>query len=93
MYMVTGKFAINADERDEFLDFVRALVPVERTVAGCMGFDVYEDVTTPNVFLMIEQWESEAALDAYTRTSPYAEHDDTLNSFVVGEPVWDEYEF
>lgn len=93
MYMVTGKFAINPDERDEFLEFVRALIPVERTVKGIVSFDIYEDVTTPNSFLMLEQWADEDALDAYTQTDAYAEHDDTLNSFVVGEPAWEEYEF
>lgn len=93
MLMVMGKFAIDPNERDEFLDFVRTLVPVERSVAGCVGFDVYEDVLTPNTFLMVEQWEDEAALDTYTETDAYVEHDDTLNSFVVGEPVWEEYEF
>jgi quinol monooxygenase YgiN len=93
MLMVTGKFTINPDERDEFLEFVRALVPVERAIAGCISFDIYEDVTLPNMFLMVEQWEDEASLDSYTQTVSYVEHDDTLNSFVIGEPVWDEYEF
>jgi quinol monooxygenase YgiN len=93
MYMVMGRFAINPDERDEFLEFARALVPVERTTPGIVGFHLYEDVTTPNTFLMLEQWEDEAALSAYTETEAYAQHDDTLTSFVVGEPVWDEYEF
>ncbi|MBI1259747.1 MAG: hypothetical protein GC204_19950 [Chloroflexi bacterium] len=93
MLMVTGKFAISADDREQFLEFITALVPVERSVAGCLSFDVYEDVLTPNTFFLLEQWEDEAALDAYTETDAYAEHDDTLTSFVIGEPVWDEYEF
>jgi quinol monooxygenase YgiN len=42
---------------------------------------------------MVEQWEDEAVLDSYTQTAVYAEHDDTLNSFVIGEAVWEEYEF
>lgn len=93
MYMVMGKFAINPAERGEFLEFVSALVPVERAVTGCVGFDIYEDVTMPNTFLLLEQWDDEAALNAYAQTDAYAEHDDTLMSFVSGEPVWDEYEF
>lgn len=93
MFMVMGKFSINPAERDQFLDFTRALIPVERTIPGCLSFDLYEDVASPNTFLMIEQWEEEAALNAYADTDQYVEHDDTLMSFVVGEPVWDEYEF
>jgi quinol monooxygenase YgiN len=93
MLMVTGKFEINPNERDEFLDFVRTLIPVERSVAGCLGFDIYEDVLTANTFLVLEQWEDEAALDTYSATDAYIEHDDTLTSFVIGEPLWEEYEF
>ncbi|MEO8396092.1 MAG: putative quinol monooxygenase [Chloroflexota bacterium] len=93
MLMVTGKFAISADDREQFLEFVMALVPVERGVAGCLSFDIYEDVVTPNTFLVLEQWEDEAALDTYTETDAYIQHDDTLSSFVIGEAVWDEYEF
>ena len=93
MFMVMGRFSINPAEREQFLDFARNLIPVERTVKGCVGFEMFEDLLTPNSFLMIEQWEDEAALDAYTETDQYAEHDDTLNTFVVGEPTWDEYEF
>ena len=93
MFMVMGKFAIDPAERNQFLEFARALIPVERTIKGCVGFDMYEDLLTPNSFLMIEQWENETALDVYTATEQYARHDDTLNSFVIGEPVWDEYEF
>jgi quinol monooxygenase YgiN len=93
MLMVTGKFAISPDDRADFLEFVTALVPVERSVTGCLSFDIYEDVVTPNTFLVMEQWEDEAALDAYTETEAYAEHDDTLSSFVLGEALWEEYEF
>ena len=93
MLMVTGKFAISADERDEFLEFVTALVPVERRLRAVWASIFTKMCSTPNTFFMVEQWEDEAALDAYTETAAYAEHDDTLNSFVIGEPVWEEYEF
>ncbi len=93
MFMVTGKFSIEPEQREAFLVFIREIIPGERQTAGMVSFDVYEDVTEANTFLMVEQWESEDALDAYTETETYLEHDDTLSSFVVGEPVWDEYEF
>lgn len=93
MFMVTGKFSIDPARRDEFLAFIRGIIPGERQTPGIVSFDVYEDVVEVNTFLMVEQWEDEAALDDYTETEAYEAHDDMLNSFVVGEAVWDEYEF
>lgn len=93
MFMVTGKFSIDPAQRDEFLAFIRGIIPGERETPGIISFDVYEDVAEANTFLVVEQWEDEASLDDYTATDEYAEHDDILNSFVVGEAVWDEYEF
>ena len=93
MFMVTGKFSIDPDQRVEFLEFIRSIIPGERQTPGIISFDIYEDVTDANTFLMVEQWENEDALDAYTETETYLEHDETLGSFVIGEPLWDEYEF
>lgn len=93
MLMYTGKFSINPGEREAFLKFVRGMVVAERSVPGCISFDIYEDILAANTFLLVEQWEDEASLEAHTETDEYTEHDDRLNSFVTGEPVWEEYEF
>ncbi len=93
MVMVTGKFSIEPSERGTFLEFAREMVAAERKVEGCISFDIYEDILVRNTFLLVEQWEDEASLEAHTETDEYADYDDTLNNYVIGEPVWDEYEF
>ncbi|MFN8531032.1 MAG: putative quinol monooxygenase [Anaerolineae bacterium] len=93
MVMITGRFDIDPAKRDDFLAFTRSIVPRERQQPGCLGFDIFEDVTTPNRFLMLEQWESEEALDAHTSTDEFDQNDALLHSFVLGDPSWDEYQF
>jgi quinol monooxygenase YgiN len=93
MLMYTGKFSIEPSERESFLEFVREMVADERKVVGCISFDIYEDVLERNTFLLVEQWEDAASLEAHTETDAYADNDDTLNNYVSGEPVWEEYEF
>ncbi|MEP7293145.1 MAG: putative quinol monooxygenase [Chloroflexota bacterium] len=93
MFMVMGKFSIDPEQRNEFLGFVREIIPGERQTPGIISFEIYEDVLETNTFLMVEQWEDEDALDLYTASDEYLENDDRLNSFVIGEPVWEEYEF
>lgn len=93
MIMITGRFQIDPEQREAFLAFARDLVPGERQEPGCLQFDMFEDVNTPNAFLMLEQWEDRDALDAHTETEKFEENDSRLESFILGEPSWDEYEF
>ncbi len=93
MIMITGTMNVEPDQRDEFLRFVRGLVPAERQKRGCLQFSIYEDVTTPNSFLMLEQWESREALDAHMESDDFEANDVLLASFLIEDPVFDEYEF
>ena len=93
MILVIGRFKINPALREDFISFARALVPGERMAEGCAAFDLYEDVTAPNRFLMMEQWESQAAFEHHA-DSPEAERTDSLfESFLDGEASFDTYEF
>ncbi len=93
MILITGKFGIIADKRSEFIAFAAALVPHERLQAGCLNFDIFEDVTTPNRFLMLEEWESQEALDAYNDSDEFERNEAAFDAFVMGDPSWDEYQF
>jgi hypothetical protein len=42
---------------------------------------------------MVEQWESYEAFNRFGTTQVFEHDEDTLNSFMVGEPSYDEYEF
>jgi quinol monooxygenase YgiN len=93
MILVIGRYSVDPAQREAFLTFARQLVPRERQTPGCLAFDIYEDVTTPNAYLMMEQWESEEALDMHTSSEEFEQNDSALNAFIVGEPSWDEYQF
>jgi quinol monooxygenase YgiN len=93
MIMVTGRFEIDPIKRGTFLDFARALVEQELLEPGCLDFAIYEDISTPNTFLMVEQWADADAMDAHSETDTFQFNDERLNSFMVGEPEFEEYEF
>lgn len=48
------------------------LVPT-RAEKGCIAYDVHEVIGDPYQFVFFEVWESEAALEAHTRTRHYQE--------------------
>lgn len=93
MILVMGRYNIDPEQREAFLTFARQLVGQERQQPGCLAFDIFEDVTTPNAFLMMEQWQDEGSLDAHTNSEDFERSDAALNEFIVGEPSWDEYQF
>lgn len=93
MVMITGRFDILPEMRQEFLAFAHDLIAHERGVRGCRSFDIFEDVAVENRFLMLEQWDNETALDRHAETEAYAENDARLESFMAGEPMWDEFVF
>jgi quinol monooxygenase YgiN len=84
---------IDPAKHEAFVAFAREVVAEERQTPGCLAFDIYEDVTTPNSFLMMEQWEDVDVLDIHTSSKEFERNDATLNEFIVGEPSWDEYQF
>ncbi|MFN8378577.1 MAG: antibiotic biosynthesis monooxygenase [Anaerolineae bacterium] len=91
--MQIGRFAIDAELREAFIEFARDLVEREASTPGCLRFDIYEDVSQSNHFLMFEEWESTDALEAHLEDAQMATDEETLMRFVVGEASWDEFEF
>jgi quinol monooxygenase YgiN len=93
MIMITGRFEIDPAKRMEFLAFARALVKHERNAPGNLTFDIFEDVSAANHFLMLEQWESEDILEQHQAGEDFDSSEAALNSFMLSEPSWDEYVF
>lgn len=45
-------------------DLLGILTPT-RAEAGCIAFDLLKDINDPTVFVLYENWESQAALDKH----------------------------
>lgn len=91
--MLTGRFAIDPNARGAFLLFAKGMVERQRTQPGCMSVGIYEDISAYNTFLIFEQWESYETFNRFGMTQTFEHDEDTLNSFMIGEPSYDEYEF
>lgn len=56
---------VRPSRRGDFLTSVRALIEPTRVVPGCIGCHLYTNFEDPNAFLLVEEWESQAALDRH----------------------------
>ncbi len=63
---VIATFAVRPEYVDDFIAVARAtLVEPTRREDGCVQYDLCQDVADPTRFVMIEAWDSEAALEAH----------------------------
>ncbi len=93
MLMLTSRFSIDPMKRGAYMLFAKGMVKRTQSQSGCVGFGIFEDISSPDTFIMLEQWESAELFDKHT-ASPYFLHDDeVLITFIIGEPNYDEYEF
>ena len=79
MVKVTAREYIKAECVDEFLSKIKVLV--EKTNAldpGCIRYELCRDVSNPLNFVMLEEWEDQASLDAHMKAAHFTE---TVPSF------------
>ncbi len=59
------------------VDEVKALLAeqgrLSRQEPGCLRFEVYHSKKDPQLFLLVERWESDEALDAHRQAKAYQE--------------------
>jgi len=85
---VVAGFAVKADRVDEFIETARrTLVEPTRTEAGCIAYDLCQDVTDPTRFAMVEAWESDEALAAHLAQTALQDAVKALTPMTAGPPT------
>ena len=72
MIVVVGRVQTDDARRDELVRLGQTVAAASREEAGCLAYRVYEDSEQPNHFVFVEEWESQAALEAHFATSHIA---------------------
>ena len=65
MIVVQGDFVYQPGTREQA---IAAMITVQQAVqheAGCLRYNFYADLEDPNKFIVYEEWESQAHLDAH----------------------------
>jgi len=70
---VIVKIVARPDAAADMATIVRRLCTESRKEAGCLQYNVLENLSEPNVFVLSEEWESAAHLDAHNRTAHFHE--------------------
>lgn len=87
MKIINVSFLIKEDKREEFLADVKPLLASARLEEGCIEYHLYESIEKSNQFVMIENWESQAALDLHNQNPLLLNLSKNLPNYVEKQPV------
>lgn len=73
MIVVTGYLTIDPEKRTEAEAAIAAFVPQNLAEEGCVDYRFSWDTLEPNRLNGVEQWESQAAIDAHMASAHMAE--------------------
>ena len=65
MISIIAKFTVAEGKNDEFIALAQDLVTKSGEEAGCIAYILNQRVNDEQVYLMIEQWQDQAAIDAH----------------------------
>lgn len=68
MLIVTGTFELDAAHLDRLRAAAVAMAQATRAENGCIAYAFWQDIETPTMFRVYEEWTDKAALEAHFET-------------------------
>lgn len=63
--------AVEPENLAEVIDIYRELVRETRKESGCLSYELLQQSDNPGELMLVEEWESQAHLDAHTHTEHF----------------------
>jgi quinol monooxygenase YgiN len=71
MIVFSLSICVPQSHRADVLHSVGSLLEPTRVLPGCLGCRLYSDTEDPNAFTLVEEWESQGALDRHLTSVAY----------------------
>jgi len=83
---VVARMVANPEAIDEVRSILVGLVEPTRAEPGCVVYELLQNNSDPTDFTFVEEWESDAALDAHLSTEHIREAISRLPALLAREP-------
>ena len=87
MIRVNVQIIVKEENRAELLEVLNVLATNSRIEAGCLAYDVYENVSTEEKLFIFETWENEEFLKMHQQTSHYVSKSPQLRKLALDVKV------
>ena len=66
--LVTLRMIVRPEKRKDLLETMRGMLEPARVEKGCLNYRLYEDIENRNIFILLEEWETQEDLEKHIRT-------------------------
>ena len=73
MITIIAKSIVHPGMAEKFKATAKPLIQASQKEPGCISYDLYEDISDPNVLTFIEQWEDEAAIHSHNNSAHFTQ--------------------
>ncbi|CAM4370865.1 quinol monooxygenase YgiN [Paenibacillus endophyticus] len=73
MVILQVQMTVAAEEREMFLAKSTTLLSATRAEEGNISYQLFENVSKPGKFVMLEEWQDEQAIDLHNQTEHFTE--------------------
>lgn len=71
MIVILAKNYVKNNEVDKFIEYAEKLVEESRKEKGCISYDLCQDLQEKNVFMFVEKYENEEAIDIHNKSNHF----------------------
>ncbi|MDG4987103.1 antibiotic biosynthesis monooxygenase [Lactococcus lactis] len=87
MIIVNAKFYIKEDKKSQFLKEIEGLISASKKDEGCLEYSLYESTNNQLEFVMIENWESQEAIEKHNTNPLLLAFAKNLSTYSSKKPV------
>ena len=71
MIVIVAKNIVKKDKIEEFKKLTRPLIEESNREAGCIEYQLYEDISNSNVLTFVEKWKDQQAIDSHNSSEHF----------------------
>ena len=70
---IIATITVKPEYYEAFQPILKKLVEESQKEAGCLHYELNQSISNPNVYVVIETWASQVAIDSHNATSHFVE--------------------
>jgi quinol monooxygenase YgiN len=85
--VINARITVQPEAVAEFLEYARVIVVASNLEAGCLVYNLYQEVGNPSAFIFYEEYVSQEAVDFHNSTSHFKTFISQITDLLQGHPV------
>ena len=71
MIKIVAKSVIKDGQKETYLQLTKELIEKSRQEAGCISYNLFQDINDDSVLTFIEEWQDQKAIDLHNNTEHF----------------------